>query len=556
MKCLDHVISSRRSLFPHLSNLQTLRMALNFCPECGSKLKTGFKFCPSCGVKLPSLTDLAQADSSTSSPAALQISVTDGPVTAQPQCSPGPTEAQQLQHSGDGPVRSISASPRSPLCRTWKSTKVTESVSVNSATLLLTASPKSTAAGLSPKDTSKSSPQKRKTRAKANQEVDLKAEVLPRLSTGGQSPKALQSPRKRPAHANVKQEEEASVRVSPSSSPRSPAGVKKKGKRTKHASVLEPLGEGEQVTDTAGRKWELIKLLSQSDTEIIYGVQQDTTGASSADYKHILKLASKDGKIFNEQNFLQRAAKPVSVKNWMKLKKMDVLGIPSCVGFGLHADSYRFLIFPNMGRTLQSIVEEGRVLSEKAVLQLSCRILDVLEYIHENEYIHANIHSENIYIDLTKPTQVYLVGYCHAFRYCPRGKHVEYREASRASHEGALEFISVESHKGAGPSRRSDLQALGYCMLSWLAGTLPWTSLSDCPAKVMAEKERYMTDVQGLMSHCFGKKKVPGAVNVYLSQVMSLQYTEEPHYQQLRDGLLGGLQKLGASLDQPIDLQA
>lgn len=35
-------------------------------------------------------------------------------------------------------------------------------------------------------------------------------------------------------------------------------------------SVVEPLQEGEEVTDTMGRKWKLVKLLSQSTTELIY----------------------------------------------------------------------------------------------------------------------------------------------------------------------------------------------------------------------------------------------------------------------------------------------
>lgn len=90
---------------------------------------------------------------------------------------------------------------------------------------------------------------------------------------------------------------------------------------------------------------------------------------------------------------------------------MDFLGIPSCVGFGLHADSYRcerdlfviyslycmnafhmtsefslfffaifrrFLIFPNMGESLQSYMKDNELLPEKTVLQLSCRIVGVL----------------------------------------------------------------------------------------------------------------------------------------------------------------------------------
>lgn len=197
----------------------------------------------------------------------------------------------------------------------------------------------------------------------------------------------------------------------PVSSPisRSPfkATGKSKAKKAKHASAVEPLQEGEEVTDTTGKKWKLVKLLSQSMTELTYEVLQTISGSYSKESNHILKLGAKVGRIFNEQNFLQRAVKPASVDKWIKQNKMDFLGIPSCVGFGLHAESYRFLIFPNMGQSLQSVMEEdAELLSEKVILQLACRILDVLQYIHSNEYVHADINAENIYIKPGQKSQV------------------------------------------------------------------------------------------------------------------------------------------------------
>lgn len=103
-----------------------------------------------------------------------------------------------------------------------------------------------------------------------------------------------------------------------------------------------------------------------------------------------------------------------------------------------------------MGQSLQFIMEEEEeFLSEKAVLQLACRIvsinlydcllnhildlkkihdpelvknydssslincnisfslqLDVLQYIHSNEYVHADINAENIYIKPGQKSQV------------------------------------------------------------------------------------------------------------------------------------------------------
>uniref|UniRef100_A0A8C6LEY7 VRK serine/threonine kinase 3 n=1 Tax=Nothobranchius furzeri TaxID=105023 RepID=A0A8C6LEY7_NOTFU len=323
-----------------------------------------------------------------------------------------------------------------------------------------------------------------------------------------------------------------------------------KAKKAKHAPTVEPLQEGEEVTDTMGNKWKLIKLSTQSTTELLYEVSQPSLKESD----HILKLGAKDGRIFNEQNFLQRAAKPASVDKWIKQNKMDFLGIPTCVGFGLHADSYRFLIFPNMGRSLHSVIEEqNEPLSEKVVLQLACRILDVLQFIHSNEYVHADVNAENVYIKPGAKSEVYLVGYCHAFRFCPGGKHVEYRDGSRTPHEGSVEFISLDAHKGAAPSRRSDLQSLGYCMLHWHTGKLPWSELTQ-PQQVATQKRRYMEDVKALLSLCFGKKKVSRAFQTYLTAVMSLQYTEQPDYSELKVGLSTALHQLGGAVELPLAL--
>lgn len=345
--------------------------------------------------------------------------------------------------------------------------------------------------------------------------------------------------------------------VSPSvSSPKtaSPHQGRSKAKKAKHMPAVEPLQEEEEVTDTTGKKWKLMKLLSQNMTELIYEVVQIASRPNSNKPNHILKLGAKDGRLFNEQNFLQRAAKLTSVEKWIKQNKMDFLGIPHCAGFGVHADSYRFLIFQNMGQSLQSVMDKkSELLSEKTVLQLACRILDVLEYIHSNEYIHADINAENIYIKSGQPAQVYLGGYYLAFRYCPGGQHVEYRQASRTPHEGNLEFISVDSHKGAGPSRRSDLQSLGYCMLRWHTGTLPWSTLTQ-PEQIAKSKQKFMADVAGLVGHCFQNKKVSSAFQTFLVAVMALQYSEQPDYTALKAGLSAALVQLGGSMEHPLSI--
>ncbi|KAK9542728.1 hypothetical protein VZT92_000566 [Zoarces viviparus] len=543
-------------------------MPFHFCPQCGTKLKPGFKFCPSCGEKLPCPVDES------------------APVSLTPSLSLSPPKKDEAVVNSSLASSSVWKPTESTVGACNASTLVTTRPALRKTrnTLRLDKEVKFNNKDAPPPVVPSTSPV-RGQRIKDNGDglvgTPPKQHTVPlKLHTGAEPASAaspvLKFPRpvrgKAKLSSPVKQVEEGKrltdktsrkaeesavdscpVAVSSSvSSPisRSPLKVtgKSKAKKAKHASAVEPLREGEEVTDTVGKKWRLGKLLSQSTTELIYEVSRSHFKES----KDILKLGAKDGRIFNEQNFLQRAAKPASVDKWIKLNKMDFLGIPSCVGFGLHSESYRFLISPNMGQSLQSIMEEeAELVSEKAVLQLACRILDVLQYIHSNEYVHADINAGNICIKPGQKSQVYLVGYCHAFRYCPGGQHVEYREDSRTPHEGTIEFISLDAHKGAAPSRRSDLQSLGYCMLRWHTGALPWTPLTD-PDQVATQKQRFTEDVPALLSHCFGRKGVSSAFQTYLTEVMTLQYSEQPDYSALKAGLSAALLQLGGSLELPL----
>ncbi|KAG2469852.1 VRK1 kinase, partial [Polypterus senegalus] len=165
--------------------------------------------------------------------------------------------------------------------------------------------------------------------------------------------------------------------------------------------------------------------------------------------------------------------------------------------------------------------------------------------------------------------RVYLAGYFFAFRFSPSGQHVEYREQSRTPHDGTVEFISIDSHKGVGkplnlpptfcvlyptgPSRRSDLQSLAYCMVKWLSGSLPWSDMVDKPSAVMSEKEKFKTNIQGFFNKQFRKGKIPGVLQEYMEQVMVLEYTQKPNYKELKDLMRGGLQELGFNKENSID---
>ena len=74
--------------------------------------------------------------------------------------------------------------------------------------------------------------------------------------------------------------------------------------------------------------------------------------------------------------------------------------------------------------------------------------LEGLEFLHESEYVHADIKGSNLLIGLSHPERVYLVDYGLAYRYSPDGKHKQYEKDPRKAHDGTIEFTSIDAHDG------------------------------------------------------------------------------------------------------------
>ncbi|XP_046933538.1 inactive serine/threonine-protein kinase VRK3 isoform X4 [Lynx rufus] len=346
----------------------------------------------------------------------------------------------------------------------------------------------------------------------------------------------------------------------PKSSPQATRQSPQTLKRSRVTTSLEALPTGTVVTDKNGRHWKLGSLQTRDSQGILYKAEPVSTftcKSSPQKQRFSLKLDAKDGRLFIEQNFFQRAAKPLQVHKWKKLNSTPLLAIPTCVGFGIHQDRYRFLVFPTLGRSLQSVLDDNpkHIMSVRSVFQMACRLLDALEFLHENEYVHGNVTAENIFVNPEDLSQVMLGGFGFTFRYAPGGKHVANVEGSRSPHEGDLEFISLDLHKGCGPFRRSDLQTLGYCLLKWLYGILPWTNCLPNTEKIMKLKQKFLDNPEALVGQCSRWISPSETLQEYLKVVMALKYDEKPPYTMLRNNLEALLQDLRLSAYDPLDLQ-
>ncbi|XP_036398471.1 serine/threonine-protein kinase VRK1 [Megalops cyprinoides] len=331
-----------------------------------------------------------------------------------------------------------------------------------------------------------------------------------------------------------------------------------KGKGPAKRKLAEEFPAGEVLTDTAKKRWKLGQPIGQGGFGVLYLANEDSSKPVQDDAPYVIKVEPSDnGPLFSELKFYMRAAKPDLIQSWIKSHKLKYLGVPMYWGSGLHEKAgkrYRFMVMDRFGTDLQKIFEEnGKRFPRKLVLQLGLRLLDILEYIHGHEYVHADIKASNLLLSYKTPNQVYLVDYGLAYRYSPEGVQKEYKEDPKRCHDGTIEFTSIDAHKGVSPSRRGDLEILGYCMVQWLCGRLPWEDKLQDPLYVRDSKITCRDNISGFMLKCFSSGNKPDEMVKFMEEVKLLGYTDKPNYQKLRNILQAGLKSIGVSDDDKLD---
>ncbi|XP_042325013.1 serine/threonine-protein kinase VRK2 isoform X3 [Sceloporus undulatus] len=329
---------------------------------------------------------------------------------------------------------------------------------------------------------------------------------------------------------------------------------KRKGKN----NLPVPLQEGLILKDTEKREWRLGRMIAQGGFGLIYLASPCLDIPVADNAVHVIKVEYlENGPLFSELKFYQRAAKQECIKKWMKMKRLAFLGIPVFWGSGQaehNGKSYRFMVMERLGENLQTIFERrGRRFNKEIVLQIGLRMLDVLEYIHENEYIHGDIKAANLLLGYRNPHEVYLADYGLAYRYCPNGNHKQYQENPKKGHNGTMEFTSLDAHKGVAPSRRGDLEILGYCMLQWMCGNLPWEKNVRNPEAVQAAKTKLLDELPNSVTRLAPAGTNCGEIAMLLENASNLAYSEKPDYEILKKILLSGLEHKGILYNGMLD---
>lgn len=209
------------------------------------------------------------------------------------------------------------------------------------------------------------------------------------------------------------------------------------------------------------------------------------------------------------------------------------VGIPHIRNYTTNDKDYNVLVMDLLGPSLEDLFNFcSRRFTMKTVLMLADQMIGRIEYVQNKNFIHRDIKPDNFLMGIGRHcNKVFLIdfGLAKKYRDSRTRAHIPYREDKNLT--GTARYASINAHLGIEQSRRDDMESLGYVLMYFNRGNLPWQGL-----KAQTKKQKYDKISEKKMSTSVEvlSKGFPAEFAMYLNYCRGLRFEEAPDYMYLR----------------------
>ena len=224
--------------------------------------------------------------------------------------------------------------------------------------------------------------------------------------------------------------------------------------------------------------------------------------------------------------------------------------IPSIKSFG-YSGNYNVLVMQLLDQTLEDLLTKHLKFTIKTTSMLGYQMIKVLNFIHDRHIIHRDIKPENFAMGAYEQNKyLYILDFGLAKKYRSSRTLVQYPFVKKKKLTGTARYASIHALEAYEQSRRDDLESVGYVLMYFLRGNLPWQSLK---AKTKEERYQKILEKKKEISSKELCRGYPKQFYEFLEYVKNLGYEERPDYDMLRKKFLIVCKDISAKFDYIYD---
>ena len=224
--------------------------------------------------------------------------------------------------------------------------------------------------------------------------------------------------------------------------------------------------------------------------------------------------------------------------------------IPFIKSYG-YSGNYNVLVMQLLGKSLEDLFNKYTKFSIKTTSMLGYQMVTILQYIHDRHIIHRDIKPDNFVMGAKElNARLYLLDFGLAKKYRSSRTLVQYPYIKKKKLTGTARYASIHALEAYEQSRRDDLEAVGYVLMYFLRGELPWQGL-----KVRSKEDRYKKILEKKKEITSSElcRNYPQEFYQYVEYTKNLEYEENPDYGMLKKLFLDVIMKRKEKMDYVYD---
>lgn len=210
----------------------------------------------------------------------------------------------------------------------------------------------------------------------------------------------------------------------------------------------------------------------------------------------------------------------------------------------IQTPKYNIMTMQLLGDSLNDMYTKHKKFQLSTVFAIGIQIINLLEKMHQIGYIHRDIKPNNFLLGRKRIDKIFITDFGLSRKYVDEnGQHIPPKKSP--TFVGTVRYASINIHHGIDASRRDDLESVGYMLVFFLKGFLPWQGKGK--DKTKDEMIKIIGDIKINTSSTLLCDGLPNCFHQYITYCRTLKYDEEPSYEYLRNIIFKTMAQLNIS---------